>query len=288
MLGIESRYNSYGSRIDSKIDAARSTGITRVDSIQIPITKRDSEGIFVQRIDIHRLPPGLYAVSTTANDISQVDWIMVTSLGLVTKNADGKLLAYTVDLKSGKPVGDADVRVYNGSSISASAKTGPDGLADISLPGGDGQSQTIVARKADSFAYLSSWLSSRNGSDKIIYTYTERPVYRPGQRVYFKGIVRELKDDKYNVVAKQPLTVEVRDDRDTLIYRSKLTTDRFGCYSGDFKLNDETTSGSYGITTSINGERIGDGAGFQVASYQKPEFSVKVNFAKKQIGRAHV
>lgn len=286
MLGIKSRYNSYGSRIDSKIDIANSADVTKVDSIQIPITKRDSEGIFVRRIDIHKLPPGLYAFSTTANDISQVDWIMVTSLGLVTKNADGKLLAYAMDLKSGNPVGNADVRVYTDSSLNASAKTGSDGLADMSLPNGNDESEkTIVARKADSFAFVTSWFSGRNGSDKIVYTYTERPVYRPGQRVYFRGIVRESKDDKYNVVAKQPLTVEVRDDRDTLIYRSRLKTDRFGCYFGDFKLNDETTSGSYGITTSINGERIGDGAGFQVASYKKPEFSVKVKFAQKQYVR---
>ncbi|MHB9037230.1 MAG: alpha-2-macroglobulin family protein [Armatimonadota bacterium] len=286
LLGIESRFDGLGNRVMSAIDAKNNPDITRVDTLQIPTAKRNAEGIFVQRVDLPKLAPGIYALSTTADDVRQIDWIMVTSLGLVTKCAGGDLLAYTVDLKSGKPVTNAGVQVYTGAVKNASGTTGTDGLVNLSPAAQKGESQkTIIARSGESFAFVTSWFSGIEGSNRIIYAYTERPVYRPGQRVYFRGIVRESEDNKYRVTANQPVTVEVRDDRDTLIYRGDLKTDRFGCYFGDFKLNDETASGYYGLTTSINGERIGDGAGFQVASYRKPEFSVKVKFPKKRYVR---
>ena len=286
MLAVNTNYNDQGTSLSSTTNVAANPDAVKIDSIEESTTRRDAEGIFVKRIDIHKLTPGLYALLARSGNVSQIDWMQVTSLGLVTKSAGGQLLTYTVDLKSGSPIPSAQVDVYTGAEKSAFGKTGTDGLLELNLPVENSDSQrVIIAHSGESSAFVTPWFPGINTSDKIAYIYTERPVYRPGQRVYFRGIIRQLNNEKYTVPSGQPLNVEVRDGRDTLIYRTSLKTDRFGCYFGSFKLNDEAASGYYSLTTSISGENISDGTEFRVASYKKPEFNVNVKFSKKRYVR---
>lgn len=287
MLGVKSYYDDKSGRWTTLVpDLDNNSSIKRVDSFSVYNLRRDAEGIFNQRIDLARLGPGLYAVSAFADGVRQVGWIMVTSLGLVTKVADMGMLAYTVDLKTGAPVASSDIRVYAGSAQVASGVTDSDGLLKLNIAGASNEDKrVIIARSGESFAFVTPWVSSTPTATNTIYTYTDRPVYRPGQDVFFKGIVRQSTDGGYKVPAGQPVAIEVRDSRDTLIYRTTAKTDRFGCYSGEFTLNEEAGTGYYTISPSINGEEPRQTASFQVAAYRKPEFSVKVNFPRKRCVR---
>ena len=42
------------------------------------------------------------------------------------------------------------------------------------------------------------------------YLYTDRPIYRPGDTVYFKGILRENNYGRYALPAEQSLTCSLR------------------------------------------------------------------------------
>jgi len=282
LLGLESYYGD--GREYEKLDLTRNPDLTLADSFSQSIAKREAEGNFIQRIDLPRLGPGLYVVAVRGDTTQQIGWIMVTSLGLVTKTAPGETLAYAVDLKSGAPVPGADIKAYIGSNLIASGNAGADGLMTIALPG-DGKhssEQTIVARNGESFAFVSAYMSSTESGGDTIYAYTDRPVYRPGQKVYYKGIARRFVGENYEVMAGKQVTVEVRDPRDTLIYREVRTTDRFGCYHGAIQLNPETATGSYSLTSNLSGNDDENGISFRVAAYVKPEFSAKVTFAKKR------
>lgn len=283
LLGVESYY--YGdSGTRSGANLAANPALTLADSFKHNVAGRETDGCFTQRIDLPKLGPGLYVVAAKGDNIQQLGWMMVTSLGLVTKTAGSELLAFATDLKSGAPVSSAEVRVYAESSQVASGTTGPDGLASLSMAmrGGGESERTIVARAGESFAFVSAYMSSTEASSNVIYAYTDRPVYRPGQKVYLKGIARKFAGEKYQVMAGKQVTVEVRDPRDTLIYRGTKTTDRFGCYHGELDLNSETATGSYSLVSTIEGEGREEGTSFRVAAYSKPEFSVKVEFAKKR------
>lgn len=281
LLGIESYYGD-GQRPTA--DLSGNPSLSLAESRTVPITTRDLEGVFIQRVTLPRLAPGLYVADLRAGNLQQVGWVMVTSLGLVTKSAGSDILAYTVDLKTGKPL-SADVTAYDGSKVIASGTTSADGLLSLTRPSRGGESNvTTVARKGDSFAFVSSWFSSMEEASRHVYAYTDRPVYRPGQRVFFKGITRQSRNDGYVVPPSQPVTVEVRDPNDTLIYRGTARTDRFGAWSGSFGLNPETASGYYTLVSSVDGGR-GQATDFQVMSYRKPEFSVKVEFPRKQYVR---
>ena len=296
LLGVQSYYGDWQSRVN----LTDRPGLAPVESLSSPITKREAEGNFVQRIDLPRLRPGMYVIAVRGDDIQELDWLMVTSIGLITKAAAGRCLGFVVDLKTGAPVSGAEVVVYQDAETIARGRTGADGLVSLALPSGahSEEAQRIIARSGESAAFVSAYLSSSEQAKHVVYAYTDRPVYRPGQKVYFRGIVRSREGDQYAVPAGKNVTVEVRDPNDTLVYRASKTTDRFGCYCGDLDLNPETATGTYSLVTTVGGqpgfggeeaESPGQqGTTFYVAAYAKPEFAVKITFPKKRYTRGEV
>jgi len=113
-----------------------------------------------------------------------------------------------------------------------------------------------------------------------VYAYTDRPVYRPGHVVNFKGIARSFVDDKYTVLAAKPVQVQAWDPRETLVYKGDLTTDQFGGFDGQLRLNDEAATGVYRLVSTINGKP--HESYFKVAEYKKPEYSAEVKTGKER------
>lgn len=281
-------YSWLDNETQSKLNLDTNKSLSLAQALSVPITKRDVEGVFTQRVTLPVLSPGLYVAAVKSGGLQRLGWVMVTSLGLVTKTAGGQTLVYAVDLKSGSPVPSTDVSIYVGPKAVASGKTGADGVLNLSLSADitGHPEQTIIGRSGDSFAFVSAEYDSNPSTNKTVYAYTDRPVYRPAQRVFYKGIIRSREREMYATPKPEPVVVELRDPSDTLIQRFSTTTDKFGCYSGSMYLNSEAPTGRYSISTSVNGEQIGEyGTGFSVAAYRKPEFSVKTKFDRRRYTR---
>ncbi len=127
----------------------------------------------------------------------------------------------------------------------------------------------------------------------VIHSYTDRPIYRPGQRVYFKDIVRRSTEPsnqpavkleaRYNVPTGAPLTVQMRNPDGDQILNVKGVTSRDGCFSGQVDLDAEAPTGVYSLITKIGGEVHTHDV--VIASYRKPEFTAKVEVEKKRYVR---
>ncbi|MDH7600727.1 MAG: MG2 domain-containing protein [Armatimonadota bacterium] len=252
------------------------------------ITRRRPDGSFTRRIRLPQLPAGFYLLSVEADGVRRNDWLMVTSLGLIAKTSGSKVLAMVVNLKTGAAINGARVDLYSDSESTASGVTDADGLVHLEERGGRGGygERKLVARYRDEFAIVSTYVFSQAGEqDYLVYSYTDRPVYRPGHKVYFRGIVRKTTGSGYSTPTGKDVTVSVRDPNDTLLYRANYTTDEFGCYHGDFTLNPETMSGTYTLVTVVGKEGGEHISTFAVSSYIKPEFSVNVSFPEKRYTR---
>jgi hypothetical protein len=275
--------------------------LTKEGQSELPITKRDLEGVFHQRFDLGARPSGIYVIEGQLGDLRERSWAMITGLGLVVKHAPGEStepaqsrraaprgssgLAFVADLVTGDPVPGAKVSFYGEEGPAVSATTDAHGLCNVSLPKGEQQYQLLAtAEKDGSLAFLTSWVYRNEGEgDDRVYCYTDRPVYRPGDRVRFKGMARRYVEPGYRVLAREPVTFEVRDARDTLVYRGQLTTNAYGSYDGDFSLSDEAATGYYEMRTTIQGRE--HTAGFKVAEYRKPEYVVEVTTGRKRYTR---
>ena len=70
-----------------------------------------------------------------------------------------------------------------------------------------------MARSGPNFAVntLANYAFETSREHWMGYIYTDRPVYRPGHTVHFKGILRLRGAAGYDVPAGKPLLVEIQD-----------------------------------------------------------------------------
>jgi len=242
--------------------------------------QRDAEDIFHWGRKLSPFDAGLYELEVKSDNISSRTFFLDTDLSLLLKRDGTRSLIWAADLKDGAPLADVELIVESKGGILL-AKTDRDGLWE-------GKNLTpgkIVGRFGSSYAFLKLEeyeLPQSEGTKYKIYTYTERPVYRPGQDVFFKSIVRQIEEEGYKISSPIDLAVEVRDKEGNIFYKANFKTNRFGSCSGSFKIPSTARPGIYSIFVSSEEGRAYEIGYFTVSLYRKPEFAVKVKPSKKE------
>jgi uncharacterized protein YfaS (alpha-2-macroglobulin family) len=247
------------------------------------VTTIDRERYFVERVPFPAAAqrrPGLYLARIDYDGTSVCTWTLSTDMALVSKRGvAGTSLAYVTDLTSGRPL--ADVTVRQGTRI---ARTDRDGLA--SLPPGDESAAPLVAVRGDDEATLRlGGVSSENDGGLVVHIDTDRPVYRPGQIVHYRGVARRRLVDaaRYAVPTGQTVTIAVRDPSSNVVYQSSTTLSARGSFFGEFRLSAEGETGSYALVTAVAGET--HTADIAVSAYRKPEMEVHIATPKARVLR---
>jgi len=273
------------------IDLDQAPGLSPVSSRPAPIRARDVEGVFRQEVKLGRLSPGMYLVAVEAFELRKLSVLTVTDLGLVVKASPQAALVYAVDIESGQPVAGASVTILRNGKPIAKGKTDSNGLLSVPLPGLDGAQEEglveVEGRAGDSIAITSLYYYRQAPRKPLrVYIYTDRPVYRPGQKVFFKAVARELRGDNYKVPPALDAAVRVADANENLAYAGKHTTNSFGSLCGDFDLSEDALPGTYTLSALLQGRRYE--SYFSVAEYRKPEFEVTVKPARRRYGPREV
>jgi hypothetical protein len=106
-----------------------------------------------------------------------------------------------------------------------------------------------------------------------VHLFTDRSLYRPGQTLYFKGIV--LKKDKNgksgSVAAGYNTTVYLKNANHQDVDSVKLTTNEFGSFSASFQLPASGLNGQFSLTTKKDVSSVQ----FRVEEYKRPKFYVE-------------
>ena len=72
--------------------------------------------------------------------------------------------------------------------------------------------------------------------ERFAYLYTDRPIYRPGDTVFFKGIVRDTDFGRYPLPTKEDVTITMLflNDYSEVAFRYETTVDENGEFSGEY------------------------------------------------------
>lgn len=262
-----------------------------VASGQVPVRGRDAEGVFQQRVRVPLPRAGLYLLTISADGIRKKEWALVSDLGLILKTDGDRLLAYVTHIVTGQPMPGVKLTAYPAGEPAIQAVTGPDGLALLRSrapspaaevgEGATGWDLMVLAEQGGSLAAVHTFEASPEARDFQWYLTTDRPVYRPGDVVQFKGILRQASGDRYLVPAGEPVDVTVRDGRQTLLYRRQLRTNDYGTLHGDLRLPGTATTGHYELMAEVRGRP--HESGFEVAAYRKPQFEVTIKSDKERV-----
>ena len=238
--------------------------------------------------------PGAYLVTSTmagGNTTSIVLWINDTAI--VKKPLAAKSLYYVADALSGQPVPQCNVEFFgywqqhldgNRYKIETSnfaELTDASGIATIAADEGNRRHQwlAVATNKAGRFAYLgfrNIWSGDyydQEYQQVKVFTITDRPVYRPQQKVHFKFWVANAQYDlpDESRFAAKSFQVEIRDPKNERVYSSQLISDLYGGLEGTWAVPTGATLGQYQINVVNHG-----GGTFRVEEYKKPEFEVTV------------
>ncbi len=255
-------------------------------NLSLAITEADREGFFHKRIPLGIKGAGLFLIEVGHGKKSVTSWLLGTDTALVVKRAREQMVTYTADLKTGKPVGGASIRHYWKGRVVASAASDTNGIATLTAPlsvdpDANKQRPLTVSIRGNDEAVL-----GRNNSyyeetgAYVVHAYTDRTIYRPGDTVSYKAIVRRKEGTGYGVPRGVPVEIEVRDPMGERLIREANSTNSHGSFDGAVTLSPEAPSGSYSVVTTVGGES--HTSDITVASYRKPEFSVTVTPAKKR------
>lgn len=256
-------------------------------------------------ISLGRVDPGVYLIEAVNEGMRAYTIAIVTNLTMIEKtNRHGQVVVYVVDRKTGAPHEGVAVEVTKAKQTLANGTTDKTGIfkTEVKLPDTpaqpaedvDSESQKgnaylIMARERDNFVISdvdSLYFGGEYGEDDVLtgedltsYIYTDRPIYRPAQKVYFKGILRQWGRDGYQLLESKTVTVTIEDPNNGKIFEKDLPFSTRGTFSGEIDLGEEAPLGSYNITAAI-GEAKSSGY-FEVQEYKKPEFKVTVKGPKE-------
>ena len=256
----------------SKPEEISSNGLKVVKRFPITLKPLKSDYRNRARFKLPPLPSGAYLVQLQGDEaVAQVAFI-ATDLGLVAKSAPNETsLLQALHIKTGKPL--AKVALYGSNPKQAVTFSATDGSAtwDAGKSG-----NRIVGRLGGSLAVLTLGAeeeSARTGDIKG-YLYTERTAYRPGQTVFYKGILRKKSGDDYQLPPSSSINIKVTDSGDKTVFEQTLTSSAMGSFHGQFNLAATPTLGEYSIVAT-SGSDTWQGS-FKVLEYRKPEFEVKL------------
>lgn len=202
----------------------------------------------------------------------------VTRLGLTLKDSPESTLIWTSYLKTGAPVPRAPVEIRDDANrLLWSGRTDMKGFADA--PGWKGlgiggwkrwqrPKLWILARDPAGTAVLSTEFKGELSPWRFNLSYdwtprpfhyrgalfTERGVYRPGETVRLKGILRKLEKGDWTPLdgAEDPRTLRlvVTDPRGTPVLRSTVTLSSESSFHSSLPLREEAPTGVWAVTVT--------------------------------------
>ncbi len=277
--------------------------------------------------------------------VPAVGLFRITDLGISYKISEDSLLIWITSINTGLPVKEVSVLAFlKDSSIVPLGKTDENGLLLVKnnavgnrIMLKEDKTDSVPVRIKDiifvaaaspadsSFIELKQkgtikpdWITQAKAPDEKIrllkgHVFTERGIYRPGEKVYFKGTVREYRDGKIMPPPSEKVLFTITDSKDEEVYGKEAALSEFGTANGFLETKAYFPLGTYTVNMqfakmtqqpqAIHREEFegvygeGDGPGriknkpanegiatgtFEVQEFRAPRHFVEVSFKKEK------
>ncbi|MFZ5449785.1 MAG: alpha-2-macroglobulin family protein [Thermodesulfobacteriota bacterium] len=202
----------------------------------------------------------------------------ITDLGLTYKRSQRNLLLWVTSLKAGTPVGGArvigftkDMEVfplgltnadgilfYESRNLSGLSLKNPKRPTAVKRTVDQGDLVLLVAGTKDDVAFIQALPQGNlkpqgiwqvQGAQKIrtlqAHIFTERGVYRPGEKVFFKAAVREYDQGRIFPPTGEACSFELISPKGEQIFTSEDRTSEFGTAAGEIETQSYWPLGTY-------------------------------------------
>ncbi len=224
-----------------------------------------------------QLPPGVYYLQMLATNYNypQTLTLGVVTANLTVKRAPDEILIWATDIESAEPLADLLVTVYTfDGRVMGSGTTDKDGIFRM----GSAEPYSSIYAIAEGRPGYGVWFSWSASTPPDVggYLYTDRPIYRPGQTVYYRGALRDRQDMTYTLPQAEQVKVSITMNWGAqVLYEGSLPVTGFGTFSGQFDLPEDAPLGSGEIVITYK-HGYDASVTFTVAEFRVPEYKVEV------------
>jgi uncharacterized protein YfaS (alpha-2-macroglobulin family) len=259
-----------------KPDAIPLAALAKENASTVSLKREKHSHSKTATVQLPQIKQGIYLVEAASGKTAARALFFVTRLGIVAKTSPEGTLLYAVDLVNGKALKGVEIKAFPKNHRERTqpdfrAETDANGLAEYDGPQ---EAVKIIGFREGNPASLNLSLHPKEGSEGAVavYLYTERPVYRPGQTVFFKGVVRKRVVEGYALPEPDKVHVTITDGGDQSLFEQDFALNSHGSFNGEFRLPDSPSLGGY--TLKAEAKQQSWQTAFKVLEYRKPEFEV--------------
>jgi uncharacterized protein YfaS (alpha-2-macroglobulin family) len=234
-------------------------------------TEDFGKGYIYKYVEMPKLEKGTYILEISNERKREFTMILITDIGFSYLNDGENVYVFVQNLLNSQPIKDADVCIKHGEKILKEGKTDEKGI--FSFKNNLEKEIDLIVSYNQDIALSKSYIYKRFFPEERVYIYTDRPLYRPNHKVYFKIIARSLKEIGYKNY-EGAVRIKIYNPRGNILFDKEAKTNEFGTYGDSLLLPENANLGTYRINVNIK-ENVFNQI-FKVEEYRKPEFAVRV------------
>ena len=191
-------------------------------------------------------------------------FIQLTDIGLAWKKSENNTLIYSYSCNTGEPLSGVKLISYdNDANTAHSVFTDQNGIAV--LPKHEQSTHLAAQISTDSFILsikkemptVGLWRfpveydwNRLDGWKREALIFTDRELYKPGERVHIKGIVRERNDNDHRIPLERKASLTIYDDYNRILSEENVLLSDHGSFHHTLELPEENV-GSHRIKLSF-------------------------------------
>lgn len=231
---------------------------------------------------------GAFLIEASGDGVRVASVLVISDLAVVRKKSSDRSIFFVANARTGAPEAGVSIAVRHslrGKDTEVTlGVTDADGVFVCPATFGVGQRYGY----SDAFAWtdgryaFTGWRYQYRYRERLagkVFAFTDRGVYRPGQKVAFSALMRAQPEaGDYRSIADRAVAIEIRGPRGKKMLERTLRTDAYGMLDGEWRIPMGAPLGAYRLLVNQGRGRRGPSRSiaFRVEEYKRPEFEVTV------------
>lgn len=243
---------------------------------------------------------GVWCLQVKLGGSTEYAFVVRSAIAAILKEGDNELIFWGQDLTTKRSLANGNIRIFKllgGVSEIANFTLDQEGVGKVGInPEADiglikqGEELALIPinlhylnqNYEDSYEYFQ--FKQRRS---IFYVFTDRPIYKPGDKIYFKSIIRDDDDVRYTIPSG---TAQVRLLRgwgeENMVVEKSYSITSEGTVYGEFDLPKNIKTGDYNLEIDLapgtNNYSLKSYRYFQVEYFRKPEYTIDINVPQRE------
>jgi uncharacterized protein YfaS (alpha-2-macroglobulin family) len=235
-------------------------------------------GFQERRVMLSPLPAGTYVLQLVQGKVEGQVVLVVTGLTVQLKQTDGQVLVRVAG-RDQKPRSGAQVRVFLPTGEGPQGKT--DDKGEVTLAVTEPRVLATVSVGGDT-ALVDTDFYSALAVAPDVFIYSDRPIYKPGDEVKFRGLVRQPDTFLARLFTPKKKEVVVKlESAEGRTVTTRTAVDEFGSFHGTMEVPADLGTGVLRVSASVDEQA--HQAEARVQDYVKPTFYLELTPEKENI-----